>query len=139
LSLPTTFAEVSFDLYVLDFDDEEPAPAELMELMEDDANWGQPPTPALLSFIRGMEARHPWVESDPDGVPWASWPLGETMVSGRCVGFNIVWSWAESMKDDFVASCHELGLTLYDPQDDTVTRPQGKRGRRRRWWGHRSG
>lgn len=120
---------MSFDLYVFDMDlvpdDEE----ELCEMLEDDSRWGGRPTPRLAAFIAELNSSFPGLDIDPDGSPWATWPLEQTMVEGHCVGFDIVWSHAESMIREFTARCDASNLILYDPQMSEVIRPSGSSGR----------
>jgi hypothetical protein len=129
---------VSFDLYVFDMADVPDDEEELGELMEDDSRWGTPPTPRLAAFIADLEARYPGLDDDPDGSPWSSWPLGDTMLDGQCAGFNIGWSYADAMSREFRTRCGAAGLTLYDPQEGIVIRPSGNgspgQQARRPWW-----
>lgn len=129
---------MSFDLYVFDMDAVPDDEEELGELLEDDTGWGAPPTPRLVAFIAELSSSFPGLDDDPDGSPWASWPLDQTMLDGRCVGFNIVWSQAEAMSRAFRTRCEAASLSLYDPQESLVIRPAAGGAARptppRRWW-----
>jgi hypothetical protein len=126
---------VSLDLYVFDGDvpDDE---ATIGEWLEDDSRWGASLTPRLATFVDELERRYPSLDDDPDNSPWASWPLTQTMVDGRCCGFNIVWSQSERMSAEMRSLCGEHGLTLYDPQESVVLRPGASSDgpTKRRWW-----
>lgn len=126
---------MSFDLYVFDGDvpDDEVI---IGGWMEDDSRWDAPLTPRLASLVAELERRYPNLDEDPDTSPWASWPLTQSMVDGRCCGFNIVWSQSDQMSADMRALCSECGLTLYDPQESLVVRPggAGDSATKRRWW-----
>ena len=127
---------VSFDLYVFDGDvpdDEET----ITEWMEDDSRWGAALTPRLAELVALLERRYPGLDDDPDNSPWASWPLTQAMVDGRCCGFNVAWSHAERISTEMRTLCNQHGLTLYDPQESVVLRPNGSPPRapaKRRWW-----
>lgn len=125
---------MSFDLYVFDGDvpdDEET----IGEWMEDDSRWGAPLTPRLAEFVADLERRYPGLDDDSDNAPWASWPLAQAMVDGRCCGFNIAWSRAEAMSTEMRALAAKHGLTLYDPQQGVVVRPASNPPpAKRRWW-----
>ena len=114
---------MSFDLYVFDCDvpDDEEV---IGTWLEDDARWDAPLTPRLAEFVAHLEARFPGLADEPDASPWASWPLTQSMVDGQCCGFNIVWSQADQLSDEMRTLCRERSLTLYDPQESLVLRPE---------------
>ncbi len=127
---------VSFDLYVFDGDvpDDEQT---IGEWMEDDSRWGTALTPRLAEFVADLERRYPGLDDEPDNSPWASWPLAQAMVDGRCCGFNITWSHAERMSAEMRTLSGQHGLTLYDPQESLLLRPIGFPSVapvKRRWW-----
>ena len=126
---------MSFDLYV--FDCEVPDDDSMIGAwLEDDSQWGTALTPRLASFVATLERQYPGLDDDPEDSPWASWPLTQSMVDGRCCGFNIVWSHAEQLSAAMRSRCSEQGLTLYDPQESLVLRPGGAASAppKRRWW-----
>jgi hypothetical protein len=128
---------VSFDIYVFDGDlpDDEQA---IGDLLEDSARWGSSLTPRLAAFVEELQRRYPGIDEDSDDSPWASWPLSQAMVDGRCCGLNIVWSQAERMSAELRSLCGQHGLTLYDPQCSVVLRPDDSQSRsaptKRPWW-----
>ena len=126
---------MSFDLYVFDGDVPEDE-ATIGEWLEDDSRSGTPLTPRLATLVAELEQRYPALDDDPDNSPWASWPLAQAMVDGRCCGFNIAWSQSEQMSAEMRALCGEHVLTLYDPQESLVLRPNGSPcvQTKRRWW-----
>lgn len=83
---------VSFDLYAF------PAPGpgagpEARQLLEtagvenrrfdhDTAEWFPRPGPEMATFMDELERRWPSLEGDPDGSPWASWPLWQPVAGG---------------------------------------------------------
>lgn len=139
---------MSFDLCVFDMDDV-PEDLDVVEgWLEDDSGWNAPPTARLASFIAELESSFPGLEDEDeesdededDLSPWASWPLTETLAHGRGNSFNIRWSSAESMSDEFRMRCQAAGLTLYDQQEGVLIRPEteGQPARRpSRWWRRR--
>lgn len=89
-------AAMSVDLYI--FDGDVPDDENLIaEWLEDDSRWEAPLAPRLAAFVSDLERKYPRIDQDPDNSPWASWPIAQAMVDGRCCGFNIVWSAAEQM------------------------------------------
>jgi hypothetical protein len=77
------------------------------------------------------------MEDDPDDSPWASWPLTQAMLDGRCCGFNVTWSHADRMSAEMRALAAQRGVTIYDPQESLVLRPvtsPPSTGAKRRWW-----
>jgi hypothetical protein len=114
---------MSFDLYVFDIDDIPDDEEALGELIEDENRWDVPPTGRLRAFIDDLEKHYPSLDDDPEGSPWASWPLGDTVVDGHGACFNIVWSHADRMSQAIRSACREAGLILYDPQDSQIIRP----------------
>ena len=91
ICVPTDQGVVSFDLYVFDGDVPEDE-ATIGEWLEDDSRRGTPLTPRLATLVAELEQRYPALDDDPDNSPWASWPLAQAMVDGRCCGFNIASS-----------------------------------------------
>lgn len=116
---------MSFDLYVFDMDTVPDDFQAIGDLLEDGNNWDTPLTPTLAAFVSEMEARYPGLDDDPDESPWASWPLTQSMVGGRCCAFNIAWSASEAMTSAMVEAAASRGLTVYDPQGGSVVRPPG--------------
>ena len=88
---------MSFDLYVFDLGDIPDDEEAIGDLLEDDSRWGAPFTDRLGQFVAEMERRYPELDDRPNDSPWASWPLTDSMVEGRCCGLNMVWSAAEQM------------------------------------------
>jgi hypothetical protein len=130
-------SDMSFDLYVFDLGDVPDDEEAIGDLLEDDSRWGAPFTDRLAQFVAEMQRRYPGLDDHPNDSPWASWPLTDSMVEGRCCGLNIVWSAAERMSSEVAAACHRHGLTLYDPQAGVVHRPRDSGAsptRAKRWW-----
>jgi hypothetical protein len=130
-------SDMSFDLYVFDLGDVPDDEEAIGDLLEDDSRWGAPLTDRLAQFVAEMERRYPGLEDRSNDSPWASWPLTDSMVEGRCCGLNIVSSAAEQMSSEVVAACQRHGLTLYDPQAGVVHRPPDSGAsptRAKRWW-----
>jgi hypothetical protein len=128
---------MSFDLYAFDVDELPVTDEAIGELLEDQAGWDSPLSGRLSAFVADLEQRYPGLDDDPDGSPWASWPLTQSMMGGKCCGFNIVWSAADRMLPEFALACQRHGLTLYDPQAGTVTPPRSaddQSGRRKQLW-----
>jgi len=95
---------MSFDLYV--FDGDVPDDEDLIaEWLEDDSRWEAPLTPRLAAFVADLERKYPGLDQEADNSPWASWPLAQAMVDGRCCGFNIVWSAAGQLSAEMRALC----------------------------------
>ena len=128
---------MSFDLYVSDCDVPDVG-EKISEMMEDDSRWNAELSPRLAAFVADLEQRYPGLDDEPDDSPWASWPLaaGGSMLDAHCCGFNIVWSRAEQMSAEMRTLSAAHGLTLYDPQDDIVIRPNDSASPppKRRWW-----
>lgn len=130
---------MSFDLYIFDRDDL-PDDEELIgELMEDNSRWGAPLTPRLTGLVAHLERHYPGLDDDPDGSPWASWPLADSMVDGTGIGLNIVWSRSDQMGPEIRRIALERMLTVYDPQAGSVFRPAASgapspTSKPKRWW-----
>lgn len=128
---------MSFDLFAFDIESLPTDEEALAELLEDESQWGQPLTDRLAALVRDLERRYPGLDDDPDGSPWASWPLGDSMMGGHCCGFNISWSAADQVAPDVTEACRVLGLSLYNPQLGTVIGPAASAGAdrpKRRFW-----
>jgi hypothetical protein len=114
---------VSFDLYVFDLDRLPTDDDAMFALLEEDDGPDDELTPALTAFVAELEHRFPSLDDDPDGSPWASWPLTQSVADGRGCAFNIVWSAAEAMNEAIAAAAAERGLLLYDPQGGDTSIP----------------
>jgi len=115
---------MSFDLYAFDVEHLPATDEAIGELLEDDTGWDHPLTDRLAAFVAKLERQFSGLDEDPDGSPWASWPLTQSMMGGKCCAFNIVWSAADRMLPVFAALAQEHRLTLYDPQSGAVTPPR---------------
>ena len=125
---------MSYDLYLFDMELPDD-PTRVAELLDDESTWDQPLTTRLAAAVAELEQRFPWDEDDPDGSPWASWPLIQSVAGGRGCAFNIVWSEAERMGGVMLDVARLHDLTIYDPQSDAVVRPgDAARTGKRRWW-----
>lgn len=139
---PGDHVHMGFDLYVFDMDSVPDDEEELGEMLEESRGWGAPPTPRLSAFIEELASSFSSLDDDPDESPWASWPLHDTVLDGRGVALNIVWSHAGPMSRELRNRCNAAGLVLYDPQEGLVIRPftGGVAERPRpRWWPRRGG
>lgn len=114
---------MSFDLYVFDLDALPDDGEAIGALLEDESGWGHALTRRLAAFVAELEASYPGLDDDPDGSPWASWPLaGNSAANGRCCGFNILWSAADAVSGEIRDRARRHGLVLYDPQTGEVVR-----------------
>jgi hypothetical protein len=128
---------VSFDLYAFDIEALPTDEMALGGLLEDESQWGHPLTDRLATLVRDLEMRYPGLDDDPDGSPWSSWPLGESMMGGHCCGFNIAGSAADQVAPHVTEACQAMGLSLYNPQQGTVIGPAvcaGADRPQRRFW-----
>ena len=130
---------MSFDLHVFDLPGLPGDEDSVNLLLEDDSKWGAPLSAVLAVFVAELELRYPSLVDDPDGSPWASWPLtSSSMVDGHALSLNIVWSQAERVSAEIYAACQRHSLTIYDPQAGAVIRPQkvadARKPQRSGWW-----
>lgn len=135
---------MSFDLYVLDLDGSPDAAAVHALIDEEGGELSAP----LAALVVELEQRFPDLEDDPEGSPWASWPLQQPVAGGRGNAFNLTWGSADSLTEALVEAAARHRLTIFDPQTDLLVPPSDARvsgaGRRRaetdetsgtkRWW-----
>jgi hypothetical protein len=113
---------VSFDLYVFPA----PGPATVAEARklrraedpswdtENDA-WLPQPGPEMAAFIGELQRRWPGLDDDPDGSPWASWPLWQPVGGGGAV-LNISWSFVDSTVPTILEIAAHANMIIYDRQ-----------------------
>jgi hypothetical protein len=131
---------MSFDLYVFDRADLPEDEEAIGEVIGDETRWGSVLTPNLTDFVAELQRRYPGLDADPDGSPWASWPLADSIADGTGLALNIVWSQADRVRAELLALCQDRGLVVYDPQASAIIRPQAPEpadAKSRRWWKRR--
>jgi len=120
---------VSFDLYIF------PAPGpmtveEARQLLETEdpqfdteaGAWLPPPGPEMAAFMDELERQWPSLDDDPDGSPWASWPLWQP-VGGGGTALNVSWSFVDSTVPVILEIAAHANMVIYDPQPDELIRP----------------
>ena len=120
---------MSFDLYTF------PAPgpttvAEARQLLvtedlrfdSEAGAWLPSPGPEMAAFIDELEDRWPSLDDDPDGSPWARWPLWQP-AGGGGTALNISWSFVDSTVPAILEIAAHANVIIYDPQTDELSRP----------------
>lgn len=76
----------------------------------------------MAAFIDELELRWPSLDDDPDGSPWASWPLWQPAGDGG-TALNISWSFVDSTAPAILEIAAHANMIIYDPQIDELIRP----------------
>jgi hypothetical protein len=100
----------------------------------------EPPSAAMQELHRRLTARYPCITQDPDG-PWSDGPLINNF-GQHAATLGISYSHVEDVLPFVIGEATAMGFWIFDPQDETVHLPGGKRlrpanvpvPRKRAWW-----
>jgi hypothetical protein len=76
----------------------------------------------MAAFMDELERQWPSLDDDPDGSPWASWPLWQP-VGGGGTALNVSWSFVDSTVPVILEIAAHANMVIYDPQPDELIRP----------------
>lgn len=134
---------MSYDLLVCegvrpaDPDEAEEAAVAVLDLLDEGDQ--TPPSPTIEAYVARLTAAYPDLgDDDDDTSPWADGPLiGNAF--GPHIYFAMTYSGAQRARDFCASTAHDLGLLVFDPQEERYLAPEDIGAKDRRllrlaWW-----